>query len=261
VDEGRKLLIAMALSCVAIAAVAIITWNIVAAAQSSYAAEVATMYTSAFSLPMRALSATPQSPAQVPQVSLAGVPTRLAELSMARSAMGWLACLVIFGGCLTVAYYSESALPALVIGGFGWAVNGVLSGALSSHAVQLVGSAPASFAGSLVTWAQPAGGGPPFGLYVALGLVTSVLWQGAVPTAAGWFAGSRIRAWRASSLDFSLTPAAEGLPPNRRRCACGAINLAYAESCYACGAQFSAVDDVEVVSSEGPVNWRAREWT
>lgn len=239
---NRKLLVAFVSAIVAISVVGAMQWHYVGAAQSRYFAEVSRAYASIFSLPQKLANDPTHNPFQSPILDLGSMPSRQAELALTKNAMAVLSTLTIFAGCFAVAYYSRNPWPSVAVAVVGWLVTGTVAAALTSQAVKMLADMPQSFSGGLITWHKPGAGGPPFALYVVIGLFSALLFQGFVPWIAGWFAGSRISSWRASVLDFSvggdaLSPAA--VPSSdRRRCQCGAVNLPAAATCYACGAVF-----------------------
>jgi hypothetical protein len=111
---------------------------------------------------------------------------------------------------------------------------------LTRQAFALVATPPA-VRGVPVTTMAPSPN-TPIALYVVIGLAATLLWQTLLPWLLGWFLGSRVRQWRSFAVDYGSTSANPGpvpqavMQPERRRCACGAVNLPTAGSCYACGA-------------------------
>jgi hypothetical protein len=249
-SEKRKLAIAFALAIVAIGIVGVLKWHYVADAQKRLTAEMASTMESLTTWPFSATGSLSATSIPLPTFDLVGMPKRQAELAITRSAMGMLSTLAIFGGCFAVAYLSRRAWPPTAVAVFGWLLNGLIAAVFTQQALALVNDLPRTLNGPGITWREPNPGGPPFGLYVLLGLFSALIWQGVVPGFAGWFAGTRFRSWVAWGRSFSVGPggpvAPEMIAPvpvvrSSKTCPCGAVNLSAATVCYACGATLENV--------------------
>ncbi len=244
-SENRKLAIAFVLAIVAISIVGMLKWHYVGDAQKRLTDEMASTMESLNKWPLSASRSLSATSIPMPTFDLVGMPKRQAELVMARNAMGMLSTFTILGGCFAVAYFSRRAWPPTVVAVFGWLLNGVIAAVFAKQALALLTDLPRTLNAPGITWREPNPGGPPFGLYVLLGLFSAMIWQGVVPGFAGWFAGTRFRSWVAWGRSFSVGSEGPGAPEpvapvpavrSSRTCQCGAVNLSAATACYACGA-------------------------
>jgi hypothetical protein len=248
-SEKRKLAIAFVVAIAAIGIVGVLKWHYVGDAQKRLTAEMASTMESLATWPFSATGSLSATSIPMPTFDLVGMPKRQAELAMTRSAMGMLSTFTILGGCFAVAYISRRAWPPIAVAVFGWLLNGTIAAVFTKQALALITDLPRTLNAPGMTWREPNPGGPPFGLYVLLGLFSALIWQGVVPGLAGWFAGTRFRSWVAGGRSFSVGPGGPAAPEplasapvqTSKKCSCGAVNLSAATACYACGAPLESV--------------------
>lgn len=238
---NRSFIIAMASAVVVISVTGAMRWHRVEVAQNALNAEISATYGPLFTF-LGSVATSPPSALQVPQVDLSKVRAHQLDVSVTQTDMGMLNTLAIFAGCLAVTYYSRAVWPAIVVAAYGWLVNGVANAAATSRAFGFIATMTKTFGAAAGTSLRlPTPGHLPFPVYVILGLFSAWLWQGVVPGLAGGFLGWKAAAWRAGALDLgpprNFASSAGHAAPDSGRCACGAVNLPGATSCYACGVE------------------------
>ena len=159
--DGRKTAIAIVSAIVAISIAGWIQWHYVGEAQVRYSKEAAAAIDSVNSMPFAAIGGMVPSTAPVPPIlNLAGLPTRNAELTLVRNSTSLLLTIVILVGCFSVAYQSRSKLWSGLVGFYGWAVSGAVTGLMIGRSLPV--SRTCFWKRTRSGWEESGSTGPPF---------------------------------------------------------------------------------------------------